>query len=276
MSTQENQIMIKKGKVKVNDINMYYEIHGEGFPLVMIMGLAANVDWWPPEFLEEIPKKFKTIIFDNRGAGRTDKPDIEYSIKMFADDTVGLMDALNIKKAHVLGISMGGMIAQEIVLNYPERVEKLVLCATHCGGAKYILPSPEVMEILMKGSEGMTPEESTDLVISLIFTEDFMKNNPDYIKRSRESILKEFIPEFSYQRQIGAVMSFNSGRRLKKVNTPTLIVQGRKDVLAQPQNANVLAKLISGAKVAFFDNSGHAVLSQETEIVNKTILEFLE
>ena len=276
MSSQDEQIMVKTGKVKVNDINMYYEIHGEGFPLVMIMGLAANVDWWPPEFLEEIPKVFKSIIFDNRGAGRTDKPDIEYSIKMFADDTVGLMDALHIKKAHVLGISMGGMIAQELVLNYPERVEKLVLCATHCGGAKYILPSAEVMETLMKGSEGMTPEESTDLVISLIFTEDFMKNNPDYIQRSRESILKEFIPEFSYQRQIGAVMKFNSGRRLKKVNTPTLIVQGKKDVLVQPQNAELLAKLISGSKVALFDNSGHAVLSQEPELVNKAILDFLK
>jgi pimeloyl-ACP methyl ester carboxylesterase len=276
MSSQEEEIMVKTGKVKVNDINMYYEIHGDGFPLVMIMGLAANVDWWPPEFLEEIPKEFKTIIFDNRGAGRTDKPDIEYSIKIFADDTVGLMDALNIKKAHLLGISMGGMIAQEIVLNYPERVEKLVLCATHCGGAKYILPSPEIMEILMKGTEGMTPEEGTELMISLIFTEDFIKNNPDYIERTRENILKEYIPDFSYQRQIGAAMKFNSGRRLKKVKTPTLIVQGRKDVLVQPQNADLLAKLIPGSRVAYFDNSGHAVHSQETEIVNKTILEFLE
>ncbi len=276
MSSQEEQIMVKTGKVKVNDINMYYEVHGDGFPIVMIMGLAANVDWWTPDFLVGISKKFKTIVFDNRGAGRTDKPDVEYSIKMFADDTVGLMDALNIKKAHVLGISMGGMIAQEIVLNYPERVEKLILCATHCGGSKYILPSPEVMEILMKGAEGMTPEESAELVISLTFTEDFIKNNPDAIERARENILNEFIPEFSYQHQIGAVMRFNAGRRLRKVNTPTLIVQGKKDVLVQPQNADLLAKLISEAKFAFFDNSGHAVLSQETEIVNNTILEFLK
>ena len=142
MSDQEEQIMIKKGKVKVNDINMYYEIHGEGFPLVMIQGIGQSSLMWPPIFLDEVSKSFKIIIFDNRGAGRTDKPDIEYSIKMFADDTIGLMDALNIERAHVLGYSMGGIIAQELVLNYPKRVEKLVLCSTDCGGNKAVHMSP--------------------------------------------------------------------------------------------------------------------------------------
>ena len=276
MSSQEEQIMVKTGKVKVNDINMYYEIHGDGFPIVMIMGLAANVDWWTPDFLGGISKKFKTIIFDNRGAGRTDKPDVEYSIKMFADDTVGLMDALNIKKAHVLGTSMGGMIAQELVLNYPERVEKFVLCCTHCGGGKYILPSPEVMETLMKGTEGMTPEESTELIIPFLFTEDFIKNNPDVIEITREKILKEPIPEFSYQRQIDAVMKFNAGRRLKKVNTATLILQGKKDVLVNPQNAEILAKLIPGAKKLLLDNNGHSIFNPNTERVIEEVLKFLK
>lgn len=83
-------------KVKVNDINMYYEIHGDGFPIIMIMGLGANADWWTPELLEGISRYFKLIIFDNRGAGRTDKPEMDYSIKMFADDTISLMNVLNI------------------------------------------------------------------------------------------------------------------------------------------------------------------------------------
>ena len=276
MSNQEEQIMVKTGKVKVNDINMYYEVHGDGFPIVMISGLASHVDWWAPDFLGGMSKKFKAIIFDNRGAGRTDKPDVEYSIKMFADDTVGLMDALNIKKAHVLGASMGGMIAQELVLNYPERVEKLVLCCTHCGGGRNILSSPEVMEILMKGAEGMTPEEGAELMISLIFTEDFIKNNHDVIERTRENILKEPIPEFSYQRQIAAVMKFNAGRRLKKVNTPTLIIQGKMDVLVPLKNAEVLAKLIPGAKSVLLDNTAHAIFYPNTERVIEEVLKFLK
>ncbi len=109
--------------------------------------------------IDEVSKSFKTIIFDNRGAGRTDKPDIEYSIKMMADDTVGLMDALNFKRAHILGLSMGGMIAQEIAFNYPEKVEKLVLCSTSCGGFKSVLPSTEVLQTLRSSTEGLIPEE---------------------------------------------------------------------------------------------------------------------
>ncbi len=267
--------------VKVNDINMYYEIHGDGFPLVLIMGLGGNADWWKidPDLWElwilKFSKNFKTIIFDNRGAGRTDKPDIEYSIKMFADDTVGLMDALNIEKSHVLGMSMGGTIAQELVLNYPERVEKLVLGCTHCGGGRQIIPSPEVMENLAKIPE-VTPEEGAKLMISLTFTEDFIKNNPDVIERYHQYILKDPMPEFSLQRQLFAVMRFNAGRRLKKVNTPTLIVHGKKDVLVPVKNAEILAKLIPGSKTFLLDNAGHSYYYPNPERVREGILEFLK
>ncbi len=261
--------------VKVNDINMYYEIHGEGFPLVMIGGLGVNINWWPPDFLGGFSKNFKTIIFDNRGAGRTDKPDIEYSIKMFADDTVGLMDALNIEKAHVLGHSMGGCIAQELVLDYPERVEKLVLGSTDCGGSRAVPPSPEVMEILMK-LEGKSPEELTELVILIGFTEDFIKNNPDVVERAREDILKDPPSEFSVQRHGAALMKFNAGRRLKKVKTPTLIVNGKKDTINPVQNAEVLAKLIPGAKTFLLENAAHLFFYSDTERVIEGILEFLK
>ena len=120
-------------KIKVNDIQMFYEVHGEGFPLIMIMGFTGNTSWWDPRWIQTLSEKFKVIAFDNRGAGRTDISDREYSIKLFAEDTAGLMNALGIPQANVLGISMGGMIAQELVLNYPEKVKKLVLCSTYCG-----------------------------------------------------------------------------------------------------------------------------------------------
>jgi len=121
-------------KVKVDDIQIYYEVRGEGFPLVMIQGLSDNLDCWDPRLVEELSRKYKLVMFDNRGAGRTDISYREYTMKLFADDTAGLMDALGISKAHVLGLSMGGMIAQELVLNYPEKVAKLVLCSTGSRG----------------------------------------------------------------------------------------------------------------------------------------------
>jgi len=126
-------------KVKVNDIKMYYDVQGEGFPLVMVMGFLGSASCWDPRMVLPLSDKFKVVVFDNRGAGRTDVSDREYSIKLFAQDTVGLMDALNIPRAHVLGISMGGMIAQEVALNYPRRVEKLILASTFCGGAHSVL-----------------------------------------------------------------------------------------------------------------------------------------
>lgn len=263
-------------KIKVNDINIYYEIHGDGFPLVMIRGLGSNINWWNPIFLDSMFKNFKTIIFDNRGAGRTDKPDIEYSIKGMADDAVGLMDVLSIKKAHILGFSMGGAIAQEIALNYPERINNLILCATSCGRDMALPPSPEVVEALLRLAEGKTPEEKAEQTIQLEFTEEFIRDYPNIIERERQTILKNPIPDFSYQRQLNAIMRFSAGTRLKNVNKPTLIIQGKKDLLVQPKNAEILAKLIPGSRVAFFDNSGHQIFSQETEIVARTILEFLK
>jgi len=126
-------------KAKVNDINIYYDVQGDGFPLVMVMGFLGNADCWDPRMLPVLSDKFKVIVFDNRGAGRTDISDKEFSIRLLAEDTVGLMDMLNISRAHVLGISMGGMIAQEVALNYPERVEKLILASTFCGGTHSML-----------------------------------------------------------------------------------------------------------------------------------------
>ena len=137
-------------KTKSNDINIYYEVHGKGFPLVMIMGLGGNVFQWDPTLIREMSKRYKTVIFDNRGAGRTDAPKIDYSPKMFADDTVRLMDELKMQKAHILGLSMGGGIAQEIALSYPQRLEKLILCCTSCGESRYIPQPPELIDRIEK------------------------------------------------------------------------------------------------------------------------------
>jgi pimeloyl-ACP methyl ester carboxylesterase len=276
MSSQEEQIMIKKGKVKVNDINIYYEIHGEGFPLVMIHGFNANLDWWPPYLIDEVSKNFKTLFFDNRGAGRTDKPDIEYSMKMMADDTVSLMDALNIERAHVLGISMGGYIAQELVLNYPEKVEKLVLCSTTCGGAKAIPIPPEAMQIVMRDREGLSQKEIIQNWIPILFSEDFIKNNSEFIENFIRRALIAPIPPYSSKRQLLGSARSNFARRLKKVNTPTLVLHGNKDIIFPPKNAEILAKLIPEAKTSIFENIGHLIFSETPEKVVKTLFDFLK
>jgi pimeloyl-ACP methyl ester carboxylesterase len=262
-------------KIKVNDINIYYEIHGEGYPFVLIRGLSTDVYRWPSDFIEEISRNSKVILFDNRGAGRTDKPDIEYSMKMMADDTIGLMDALNINKANILGYSMGGSIAQAIVLNYPEKINKLILCGAGSGGPNAKPASPEVIRLLTFDRQGMTSAEVLRKTLPILFPESFIKNHPEdideYIRRSTIAP----IPEYSYQRQLGAIANFESHSQLKKIKIPTLIISGKSDILVPCQNSEILAENISGSKLILLDEVGHAMFTQKPILIAKTINDFI-
>jgi pimeloyl-ACP methyl ester carboxylesterase len=260
-------------KVKVNDIQVYYEVHGEGFPLIMIMGLGGNMDWWDPRLIQELSKKFKLIMFDNRGAGRTDISSRKYAIKLFADDTVGLMDALGISRAHVLGISMGGMIAQELVLNYPEKVEKLVLCSTFCGGPKAVQPSQEALAPLMADRGALSPEQIARLTIPLIFTEDFIKKNPDLIELMIQQILKAPISNEAFMQQAIAITEFDTYDRLSQIRAPTLVLHGKMDILVPPENGSILAKAIHNAKLVYFKDSAHG-LTEGMEKMVHVLLDF--
>lgn len=260
--------------VKVGDINMYYEVQGDGYPLVMIMGLSCSLDWWDPPLVNGLSKKFKLVMFDNRGAGRTDKPEVEYSNMMFADDTAGLMDALNIQRANILGISMGGEIAQELALNYPEKVEKLILCSTNCGGEKAVEAEPHVMEMLTGDLEGVPPEDLVKGVLYLCFTQDFIETNPDYRDDFIQRLAKAPIPPDAYSRQVKADFSHDAYERLPGIKSPTLILHGKKDIAEPPENAEILANRIPGAKLVYFHNSAH-LLCEESEKVLATILDFL-
>lgn len=263
-------------KVRVNDIQMFYEVHGEGFPLMMIMGFTGNTSWWDPRWIETLSEKFKVIAFDNRGAGRTDISDREYSIKLFADDTAGLMDALGVPRANVLGLSMGGMIAQELLLNYTRKVEKLILCSTNCGGAKSVLPSDEVMGILTAdvSALALSAEEVARMTIPLLFTEEFIKNNADLKELMVRQILKNPISNEAFMRQMSAIMQFDTYDRLSQVKTPALILHGKQDILIPPENGSILGKAIPGSRLVSFENCAHGLL-EETEEVLGTILEFL-
>ena len=262
-------------KIRVNEINMYYEIHGEGFPLVMIMGLGADVTWWEPELIEGFARKFKTIIFDNRGAGRSDKPAIDYSIKMFADDTRGLMRALGIDKAHVLGVSMGGMIAQELAINYPEAVEKLVLVVTTPGGPKTIPPTPKALAQLTMDRTGMKPEEIAEKIVETLFPEEYLSKHPEIAKEFAGRTMKYMIPPDAYLRQLNAVLNFNAYDRLDRIKAPTLIVMGGKDIIVPPGNGRLLAERIPNSRLVIFEESGHGLIAQERDRFLKTVLEFL-
>ncbi|MFW9818960.1 MAG: alpha/beta fold hydrolase [Candidatus Thorarchaeota archaeon] len=258
--------------VKVNEINIYYEIHGEGFPLIMILGLSCDVNWWTPEIIDAMALNFKTIIFDNRGVGRTDKPEINYSIKIFAEDTIGLMDALNIEKAHILGFSIGGFIAQEIALSYPDRVEKLVLCATHAAGTKHLIAHNEAMDFILNPPED--PREYVNGFIPLLFTKTFIDSNSDFIQSYKQRLLKIPFNLDLYRHQLQGSI-FRVAKRHKKIITPTLILQGKHDIIIPPENAEILKKEIQDSKVIMFENAAHFLFQPDPESLVNVITEFL-
>jgi pimeloyl-ACP methyl ester carboxylesterase len=261
-------------KVNVADIQIYHEVRGRGFPLMMIMGLGANVDWWDPRMIQGLLKKFKLVMFDNRGAGRTDASNRRYTIRSFAEDTAGLMDVLGISRAHVIGVSMGGMIAQELALNFPEKVEKLVLCSTNCGGARSVPASQEVLQALTADRSALSPEEMVRMTIPLLFTEDFIKKNPDLVEFSIQQILRAPISNESFVRQLNAIMEFDTYDRLPQIRASTLILHGKRDILVPPENAAVLAEAIPNAKLVYFQNSAHGLVEEMEKVVH-VLLDFL-
>lgn len=269
-------------KIQVNEINIYYESYGNGFPLIMINGLAGTINGFKSFksifnlFISVFSKNFKTIIFDNRGIGQTDDVDKLYTIKKLADDVVGLTEALNLEKANIMGFSMGGMIAQELMINYPEKIEKSVIGATHYGIPKYIMPSEEVTNTMMRNQEGLSPEEIIKNQISLTYTGDFIKNNPNFINTAIQTYISNPVSPKVYQKQTNAILRFNTSRRLKKVQVPTLILHGKHDVLVPVRNAEILAELIHGSKLKIFENSAHALIVEEPEEVFNEILNFIK
>jgi pimeloyl-ACP methyl ester carboxylesterase len=276
-------------KVKVNDIQMYYEVKGEGFPLVMINGMNDNLDCWNPCLTGALSKKFKVVLFDTRGAGRTDVSDREYTIRLFADDTAGLMNALGISKAHILGLSMGGMIAQELAINYPEKVSKLVLCST----SGQWNPNKETSRIVLAMDRGCSIEELAEIYLSFpfvkdypidfirrdptvvnVFTADFVKENPDLVNLYFQRAMDHPISVGASKRQFNAVKKFNTQGRLQKIKAPTLILHGKKDFVFAPENGSNLAETIPNAKLVHLQKSAHYLAEEMSEVI-RVITEFL-
>ena len=263
--------------VKVNDIEMYYEVHGEGTPLVLIRGWGSSSQSWSKIILDKLSQKHQLIIFDNRGTGRTSKPDTRYSIEMMADDTAGLMNVLNISKAHIVGFSMGGMIAQRFALKYPEKTNGLVIASSQ-PNSTITQRSPkasEIMEYMISKPEDMSEIELQKHMMSLYST-------PEYIEKHSEAMLEAALssnliptPGYVRRRQLDAMLEFSSLDELYLIESPTLVMHGLKDAWVSCENSKVIADKIPNSRLVLFEKAGHAFIEQNEEMVD-TILGFLE
>ncbi len=259
---------------RVGDLNMCYELRGEGPPLVMIMGLTANMDWWAPETLDELSRRYQVLMFDNRGAGRTETPgEGEFTCAQMADDTAGLMDGLGIERAYVLGLSMGGMIAQELALNHPEKVDKLVLCVTFCGGGNTVYPSQEVLQIMADTSG--TVDDLIRRTMSIMFPAEWLEADESQYEEFRECYLRAPCTPENTVRQFMGTTKLDTYDRLPSITAPTLLMCGAEDVLIPPENSRIIAGRIPGARLIEYPGAGHGFTSQSREEFAKDLIEFL-
>jgi pimeloyl-ACP methyl ester carboxylesterase len=260
--------------LEVNGIDIYYETDGQGDPLVLIMGLRRNAEWWYCQ-ISTLSRHFRVLAFDNRGAGRSDKPGMEYSIRLFADDTAGLMDALDMKQAHVLGISMGGYIAQELALNYPEKIKSLILGCTGPGGTRAVPMNSERLKTFT-ANEGLTPTQILRKDMDIYFSDEYLKNHLEKIEEFIEISLRYYQPPDAFGRQFAACLKHDTVKRLRHIAVPTLIMSGNDDPLVPPENSRILKELIPHAELYFYPGCRHCFFIEKGEQFNQKLITFLK
>lgn len=259
--------------VTVDGLRMYYRLLGQGPPLVMIMGLSGDLAWWNP-LVRELEEDYQILLFDNRGAGRTDKPEEKYTIPLFAHDTVRLMDALGMSKAHVFGVSLGGMIAQELALGCPDRVDRLVLGCTHAGGEGFITPDLEALQPLTL-KRGESPEGVARQNIEILFGPTYRKEHPEVVEAMIEGYLANPPYRKPFVQQFFAALGHNCYDRLPAIRAPTLVLTGDADVLVPPENAEVLRSRIPASRLVCLPGAGHAFFVENPEETARVLKEHL-
>jgi 3-oxoadipate enol-lactonase len=260
---------------QVGSHSVYYDDCGAGHPVLFVSGLGGTrLGWWKQ--IEPFSRKFRVINMDNRDAGDSALSTRSYTIADMAEDTAGVTKNLELGRTHIIGISMGGMIAQELAIRYPEVVDKLVLVSTTAGGPTSINAKPEIAALLMRAGDDI--ETRVRRTFTAIAGEGYMAKHPEDLDQIvKNSITKPMSPE-SYQRQLGACMGhFRQGvaDQLAQIAAPTLVVHGEYDPLIPHENGKFLAAHIKGARLSSYPGVGHLSPIEAPERFNREVIEFL-
>ena len=258
-------------------LKLRYELRGAGEPVALIMGFSGSGRGWGEPFLKLMESRFKIFMIDNRGTGESDRPDTEYTLAQMASDVAAVLDHAMTPRAHIFGISMGGMIAQEFALAYPARTRGLVLGCTNCGSSHSISAAPEVLANLMP-VPGMDPAEQALRAFSVACGKAFLNSE------AGQATLKQAIAEMgnypvtpmhTFMRQGQAIGGFDSFARLGQIKSPTLIIHGDDDSIVPYQNAEVLHGAITGSKVHILKSAGHMFFWEAPEETVRVAGDFL-
>lgn len=249
--------------------NIYWDDEGKGSPTLLIMGLG-----WPSYLWHRtrpaLSARFRTIALDNRGVGQSDVPPGPYPIALMASDAATVLDAAGVERAHIFGLSMGGMIAQEFALQYPSRVQSLILGCTSPGGTHAVRAEPAATQLLF--SRGLSPEDFSKAINPFIYD----PGTPQ--QRIEEDLVlrKQWYPRpDGYIAQLQGILAWEAYSRLPQISAPALVIHGESDRLIPPANGKIIAERIPGAKLVMIPHASHILSTDQPEAVHHAVLEFL-
>ena len=248
---------------------IYWDESGNGAPVLMIMGLGwASAMWHRTRPI--LARRYRTIALDNRGAGRSDVPAGPYPIALMAADAAAVLDEAGVQSAHVMGMSMGGMIAQEFALQYPRRVRSLILGCTASGGPQAVPAAPGVLQVLMRVD--MSPEEASRAIQPFIYDSGTPRER---IEEDLKLLLEWYPTVEGFMAQLQGIIAWEAYSRIAGITAPTLVIHGENDQLVPPENGKLIAGRIPGAEMVLIPRASHIFSTDQPEVAHAAMLEFL-
>lgn len=258
---------------RVNQVELYYERHGTGAPLVFISGLGGHLGE-VPHLIDSYRRQVDFIAYDNRGCGRSEKPAGEFTIAGFADDAAALIEALGLESAIVYGSSMGGMVAQELALRHPRCVRALILGCTTAGAVNGVPPAAETIQHMVR-TRSLSGDAAIVAGWKLGYSEAYIAANYDaMLARSREASRHNAPPD-SYMRQIVAAAKHDTWDRLHEIACPVMILHGSNDVMIPPANAYLMKERIAHAELHILEGMGHGYNLEAQTQSDALVLDFV-
>lgn len=249
---------------------IYWDDQGHGRPVLLIMGLGYPSCMWH-RTRPILAAHYRTIALDNRGIGKSEVPAGPYPIALMASDAAAVLDAAGVESAHVFGVSMGGMIAQEFALQYPKRVLSLILGCTAAGRQTAVRAEPEAAEMLMTRDK-MSPEQAAEASVPFIYDPTTPRERID----EDIAIRRPWFPRpEAYTAQLQGILAWEAYSRLSEIAAPTLVIHGESDRLVPPGNAKLISERIPGAKLVLIPHASHLFLTDQTDVSHHAILQFL-